>query len=112
MAVIAGAAWAAWLGWDQHREVGADSGPYEAWQILGLAVTLLLPVVWAASRRYVPGAVLGTTAGLAIAAYLDWSDDASGLFGVGVLLLVLGSLAGTALVSAAVRAWPRPRLPA
>ncbi|MFI0242748.1 hypothetical protein [Streptomyces sp. NPDC016845] len=107
LAGIAGAAWAAWLGWDQHRDIGADgteTGPYEAWQVLGLVVTLLIPVVWAASRDYVPGAVIGTTAGLTIAAYIDWSDDASGLFGIGVLLLMLGSLAATTVVSTVVRA--------
>lgn len=111
MAVIAGAAWAAWLGWDQHRDVGADgteTGPYEVWQVLALVATLLLPVVWAASRDHVPGAVIGTTAGLTIAAFIDWSDDASGLYGVGVMMLLLGSLAATTVVSTVVKAaWGR-----
>src|SRR3954465_8316071 len=68
------AAWAAWLGWDQHRDVhpdGSTTGPYEAWQVIGLVLTLLLPVYWAASRRYFAAAVFGTTAGLTVAAWYD-----------------------------------------
>ncbi|WP_320783490.1 hypothetical protein [Streptomyces sp. CRN 30] len=99
---MAAAAWAAWLGWDQHRDVrpdGTTTGPYEAWQVIGLVLTLLAPVYWAASRHHLVGAVLGTTAGLAIAAFCDWSDDASGLFMVGVGLVTVGSLAGTSAAS-------------
>ncbi|MGW0627085.1 hypothetical protein [Streptomyces sp. NPDC002758] len=103
--VLAGvslAVWAAWLGWDQHRDVqpdGTTTGPYEAWQVIGLVLTLLVPVYWAASRRYIAGAVLGTTAGLTVAAYYDWSDDSSGLFMVGVGLVMMGSLVVTTVVS-------------
>ncbi|QES51884.1 hypothetical protein DEJ50_32595 [Streptomyces venezuelae] len=96
------AAWAAWLGWDQHRDVhpdGSVSGPYEAWQVIGLVLTLLAPVYWAASRHHVAGAVLGTTAGLTVAAYFDWSDDASGLFMIGVGMVMMGSLVATFTLS-------------
>lgn len=99
------AAWAAWLGWDQRRDVhpdGSTTGPYEAWQVIGLVLTLLAPVYWAASRRYFAGAVLGTTAGLTVAAYYDWSDDASGLFMVGVGMVMMGSLGVTTAVSAVI----------
>ncbi|GGW28678.1 hypothetical protein GCM10010503_00120 [Streptomyces lucensis JCM 4490] len=99
---VALAVWAAWLGWDQHRDVhpdGTTTGPYEAWQVIGLVLTLLAPVYWAASRGHRAGAVLGTSAGLTVAAYLDWSDDASGLFMVGVVLVMLGSLAATSVAS-------------
>ncbi|MFF8534194.1 hypothetical protein ACN6K9_003211 [Streptomyces sp. SAS_267] len=103
LAGVSLAVWAAWLGWDQHRDVqpdGSTTGPYEAWQVIGLALILLAPVYWAASRRYTPGAVLGTTAGLTVAAYYDWSDDSSGLYMVGVVLVMLGSLVVTTAVSA------------
>ncbi|MFI5617798.1 hypothetical protein [Streptomyces sp. NPDC051567] len=94
--------WAAWLGWDQHRDAhpdGSTTGPYEAWQVIGLGLTLLAPVYWAASRKYVAAAVLGTTTGLTVAAAYDWSDDASGLFVIGVGLVMVGSLVVTALLS-------------
>ncbi|MFD5797790.1 hypothetical protein ACFWIO_30530 [Streptomyces diastatochromogenes] len=106
--VLAGvslALWAAWLGWDQQRDVhpdGSTTGPYEAWQVIGLVLTLLAPVCWAALRRYNAGAVLGTTAGLTVAAYVDWSDDASGLFMVGVGMVMMGSLVVTAALSAVI----------
>ncbi len=94
--------WAAWLGWDQQRDVhpdGTTTGPYDAWQVIGLVVTLLVPVYWAASRRHVAAAVLGTTAGLTAAAWADWSDDSSGLFVIGVGMVMVGSLAVTAVAS-------------
>ncbi|MFF0290211.1 hypothetical protein [Streptomyces sp. NPDC005262] len=105
LAVVTPGVWAAWLGWDQHRDVqpdGSTTGPYEAWQVIGLVVTLLAMVYWAASRRYIAGAVLGITAGLTIAAYYDWSDDSSGLFMVGVGMVMVGSLVVTAVVSVVI----------
>ncbi|MGW9137410.1 hypothetical protein [Streptomyces sp. NPDC055681] len=105
LAAVALAAWAAWLGWDQHRDVqpdGTTTGPYEAWQVIGLVLTLLAPVYWAASRRYIAGAVLGITVGLTVAAYYDWSDDSSGLFMVGVGMVMVGSLVVTAVISAVI----------
>ena len=104
------AGWAAWLGWDQQRDMhpdGSTTGPYEAWQVIGLVLTLLIPVIWAAFRHYGAGAVLGTTIGLTLAAFYDWSDDASGLFMVGVGMVMVGSLVGTAGVSAVIGAVKR-----
>ncbi|MGD1217308.1 hypothetical protein AB9Q10_02635 [Streptomyces krungchingensis] len=99
------ALWAAWLGWDQHQDVrpdGSTTGPYEAWQVIGLVLTLLAPVYWAASRSHVAAAVLGTTIGLTVASYVDWSDDSSGLFMVGVGMVMVGSLVVTALVASLI----------
>jgi hypothetical protein len=103
--VVAPLAWAAWLGWDQRPDVQADgttTGPYQAWQILGLVATQLAPVYWATARRHPLAAVLGTSAGLTAAAYHDWSDDASGLFVIGVGLVALGSLAATAAATGVI----------
>ncbi|MFA3837142.1 hypothetical protein [Streptomyces aureus] len=107
LAGVALAAWAGWLGWDQQRDVhpdGSTTGPYEAWQVIGLVLTLLPPVYWAASRRYAAAAVLGPTAGLTVAAYVDWSDDASGLYMVGVGLVMVGSLVVTSALYAVIAA--------
>ncbi|QGZ49445.1 MULTISPECIES: hypothetical protein [Streptomyces] len=113
LAVTTAAVWAAWLGWDQHRDVhpdGSVTGPYEAWQVIGLVLTLLPPLYWAASRGYVAGAVLGVTAGLTVAAYVDWSDDSSGLFMVGVLMVMAGSLVTTVGATAVIASMKkRPR---
>ncbi|MGW2018733.1 hypothetical protein [Streptomyces sp. NPDC001927] len=113
LALVALAAWAGWLGWDQHRDVhpdGSTTGPYEAWQVIGLVLTLLAPVCWAASRSYPTGAVLGTTAGLTVAAFYDWSDDASGLFVIGVGTVMVGSLLATTALSAVVAAATQSRV--
>ncbi|MBQ1093024.1 hypothetical protein [Streptomyces sp. B93] len=104
--------WAGWLGWDQRRDVhpdGSTTGPYEAWQVIGLVLCLLPPLYWAASRNLVPSAVLGIPAGLTAAAYYDWSDDASGLFMVGVLMVMVGSLFTTAASASLIASLRRPR---
>ncbi|MFF8292475.1 hypothetical protein ACF068_25025 [Streptomyces sp. NPDC016309] len=107
LAAVAATLWAAWLGWDQHRDIhpdGSSTGPYEAWQVIGLVLTLLPPLLWATTRHHPTAAVLGIPLGLTAAAYYDWSDDASGLFVVGVTMLLLGSLATTAALSALITA--------
>lgn len=104
------AAWAAWLGWDRHRDVHSDgsvTGPYEAWQVIGLVLTLLAPVCWAAYRRHVAGAVFGTTAGLTAAAWYDWSDDSSGLFVIGVGMVMVASLAAASALCALIASMTR-----
>ncbi|MEU3744373.1 MULTISPECIES: hypothetical protein [Streptomyces] len=111
-AAVAMAVWAAWLGWDQHRDVhpdGSTTGPYEAWQVVGLGLTLLAPVCWTAFREYAVAGVIGTTAGLTVAAFYDWSDDASGLFLIGAIMVMIGTLALTSAVSALAAAVKRKR---
>ncbi|WP_327281212.1 MULTISPECIES: hypothetical protein [unclassified Streptomyces] len=103
--LVAAAAWAAWLGWDQHRDVhpdGSVTGPYEAWQVIGLMLTLSAFVAWGAFRGHPASAVLGTTVGLTAASYYDWSDDASGLFALGVGMIAVGTLAGSSALTALV----------
>ncbi|MEU0128837.1 hypothetical protein [Streptomyces sp. NPDC006289] len=110
LALVALAAWAAWLGWDQQRDVhpdGSTTGPYEAWQVIGLVATLLAAVYWAASRGHVTGAVTGTTTGLTAAAAYDWSEDSSGLFAIGVAMVMIGSLVLTTAVAASAAATRR-----
>ncbi|MFE4449219.1 hypothetical protein [Streptomyces sp. NPDC056796] len=104
-ALVALALWAAWLGWDQRYDVqpdGTTTGPYAAWQVAGLVLTLLAPLYRAASRQDIAGPVLGITAGLTIAAAYDWSDDTSGLFVIGVGAVMVGSLVTTAVLSVVI----------
>ncbi|MQY13070.1 hypothetical protein SRB5_32100 [Streptomyces sp. RB5] len=106
LTAVAAASWAAWLGWDQHRDTHADgteTGPYAAWQVIGLALTLLLPLLWSATHGHATAAVLGITSGLALASYVDWSDDASGLYVIGVALLTVGTLTATGVIAAVAR---------
>ncbi|MER7759218.1 hypothetical protein [Streptomyces sp. NPDC097619] len=110
VALVAALAWAGWLGWDGERDVhpdGSVSGPYEVWQVLGLVLTLLVPVCGAVFRRYAIAAVFGTAVGLASAAAYDWSDDASGLYMLGAGLVLYGSLAVTGVLAAVLAALMR-----
>ncbi len=107
--LLAGAAvgaWVVWLGWDQRRDrVGyRETGPYEAWQVGGLVLTLLAAVALVAYLRHFVPAVLGPTAGLTCASFYDWSDDDSGLFLIGVGLVLMGTFVGSALVAVVVGA--------
>ncbi|WP_418957631.1 hypothetical protein [Streptomyces tritici] len=111
-AVAAAASWAAWLGWDQLRDVhpdGSVSGPYEAWQVIGLAVTLLVIGGAAAFKEWYVAAVLGTTAGVTAASFHDWSDDGSGLFVIGVGMIMIGTGVVATAVTAVIAAWHRRR---
>jgi hypothetical protein len=101
-------AWYGWLGWDQPRDedsYGATSEPYEAWQVIGLVFTLLVPMVWAATRRYSGAAVAGITIGLTGAAFYDWgSDDSSGLYIVGTAMIMIGSAVLTTVTATVISA--------
>lgn len=112
VALVALVAWAGWLGWDQRYDLrpdGSQTGPYEAWQVIGLVLTVGAAVYGAASRRHVVGAVVGPTVGLTVAAYYDWSDDASGLFMIGVVSVMVGTLLATAAASAVIVSLTRGR---
>ncbi|MEW2356289.1 hypothetical protein [Spirillospora sp. NPDC029432] len=87
--------WYAWLGWDQRRDEHPDghtTGPYEAWQVAGLVLVLLALALAAAWYGHAAAGLLGGTAGMAVAAAADWSDDASGLWLIGAGLVTFGTL--------------------
>jgi hypothetical protein len=95
--------YAAWLGWDQTRDVHPDgslSGPYEAWQVAGLVVVMLAAGTVAAWRWSPVMVVVGVTAGLTFAVSYDWSDDDSGLWAVGASMVCIGTLMASSLVAA------------
>lgn len=99
LGLFAAAMWFAWLGWDhEYYEVdGVAQGPYRAWQVVGCGVSVaaasVAALVWV--RR---GAVL--LAGAAAVGFsIPWAVDAastddSGLWGVGLVLLLGGSFIG------------------
>ncbi|GAA2909355.1 hypothetical protein Acy02nite_88870 [Actinoplanes cyaneus] len=106
IAVLSAAAWLGWLGWDDEYQTdpvtGVESGPYQAWQIAGCALTLLILLIAAVLGRvralYASAALtLGFTVAWTIQAAL--SDD-SGLFAVGTLMLLVGLSVACAIVCA------------
>lgn len=108
VALLAAACWFAWMGWDAEYQTdpvtGEVSGPYEAWQVLGCVLSLVLVTVPAVRVLGGRRAVLVVTAAFTVA----WSiapaaTDESGLWLVGAILVLVGTAAGTSLVALVVR---------
>lgn len=108
-ALVTGAAYLALLGWDQTRDVqpdGRQTGPYQAWQVVMLALVIALTAA-AAGLRHRP-AVATTVATIALTTC--WTIDAAtdpptgndGLWPVGAVIVAVGTFAGVALVSSVV----------
>ena len=112
LTVLAAATWFAWLGWDTTYDIDADgnqTGPYEAWQVIGAAVTMLVLTVLGALRLgTLPTALgggIGFTLGFIVTAA---TTDDSGLWLVGAVIMAFGVFlavyAGAAAVDALVKA--------
>jgi hypothetical protein len=106
VAVLSAAAWFGWMGWDTEYDIDpvtqSASGPYQAWQVIGCGVTLLVLLVGAllvgvpAPVACVAITVPFTAAWTTTAA----ATDETGLFVVGAVLVFLGLAAATTVVSA------------
>ncbi|GAB3517415.1 hypothetical protein GCM10027402_00730 [Arthrobacter monumenti] len=97
LAVFAAALWVGWFAWDttyqRDRVTGELSGPYEVWQ--GIGCFLCAVVVVAAATRLLRAAVVIAVMPLAFTAAFALTvvpSDESGLAGVGVILIGLGTL--------------------
>ena len=109
VAVLSAGLWFAWLGWDTQYQVDpvtqVASGPYEAWQVIGCAVSLLVLFVGALLAGVHP---FWASAALTVAFTTAWTvsaaaGDETGLYGVGTILLLIGLAAATTLASLVVR---------
>jgi hypothetical protein len=98
------ATYVAWLGWDTGYQVDpvthVESGPYEAWQVVGCVVTLLALAV-VAGPVFMPWVVapvmtVSFTAAWAVGAALR---DESGLWFVGAIGVFVGMAIGSTVVS-------------
>ncbi|GLY03028.1 hypothetical protein [Actinoplanes sp. NBRC 101535] len=108
VAALSAVTWFAWLGWDSEYQIdsatGTESGPYEAWQIAGCAVSLLILLIAAllAGVRALPASAaltLGFTAAWTAQAA---RTDQTGLYMVGATMMVAGIGVASAIVSAIV----------
>ncbi|MEO3768840.1 hypothetical protein [Micromonospora sp. B9E7] len=104
--------WLLWLGWDDEYTVdaqtGATSGPYQAWQMIGCVLTLVLLAALAGTRLSPWLVALVMT--VAFTAAWSWraaSTDDSGLWAVGGVLVLVGMAAGSTAVSLAARRFGR-----
>lgn len=105
VAVLSAGSWFAWMGWDHQYQIDPQtqeaSGPYEAWQVIGCSGSLLVLLVAALLLRVrwfvaAPAMTVAFTAAWTATAA---STDDTGLYGVGMILLLLGLAAGTTIVS-------------
>ncbi|MDQ1103512.1 hypothetical protein [Nocardioides zeae] len=111
VAVLAAAAWCGWMGWDDEYQVDAAtneiSGPYEAWQVVGCVLTLLVLGVVAARwwRPFATAIVLSvsfTVAWSVTATTMD--DEETGLWMIGAVMVLVGTSAVSLLLAAMVAA--------
>src|SRR4051812_18346973 len=105
VAALSAGSWWAWMGWDHEYQIDPRtqlaSGPSEAWQVVGcvgsllvlLVVALLLRVRWFVAS---PAMTVAFTAAWTVTAA---STDETGLYGVGMILLLIGLTAATTLLS-------------
>ncbi len=93
LAAFAAAMWFAWFGWDDV--------PYAPWQVVGCGVAVVVASVAALvrARRGVVLLAAAATVGFAVpwAVYAASTDD-SGLWAVGLVMLLAGSFIGLVVV--------------
>ena len=102
---VAGAlTWGAWLGWDRTPSYDVVTGtvqtPYVTLQVLGCAITVGVVTAILAARWHPVAAAVGVSVGF----WLVWTVDAasqddSGLFAVGAMMMAVGLPAATAVAA-------------
>lgn len=106
LAVAVVAVYLAFLGWDQGRQTdpttGAQSGPYQPWQVVGTGIGLISVAFLAgrAGRGRLVTLVLPLVLAACFAVDAATDPDADGLWIIGTVLVAVGSLLGTAAVAA------------
>lgn len=112
VALASAASWFAWLGWETgYRTLpdGSVEGPYSTAQVLACGVTVVMVVVAGClAMRCSRGGSAAVIACATGAFALMWARDASsqdptGLWGVGLILLVFGMGVGLTVVAALTR---------
>lgn len=111
---LAWLSWWAWMGWDTEIVIdpatGNETGPYEAWQVVGSALCVVMLVVvatlvWGALVAAMATTV-GYTGGWLITAF---TEDDQGLALVGGVFVFIGLAAASTLIAALTRRFTRSR---
>ena len=101
--------WYGWLGRDHEYQIdpvtGVASGPYEAGQVIGCALTLLGLALAAGLLVYPWLPLLVMPPAFTVAWSIDAaSQDETGLWGVGAFMILIGTSGGAAVLSAVAHA--------
>lgn len=116
LALATTACWGVWMAWDrQYVDPDGDgsyTGPYEPWQVVGCVLCLVVVAVLA--LRVLPPVAVVTTMPVAFTA--AWVASAvtaptigASLWGLGAVMVLIGMVAGTAVVVALHRLFGRLR---
>jgi hypothetical protein len=109
VAALAAASWYGWMGWDTQYQIDpvtqVASGPYEAWQVIGCVLSLLVVFVGALLAGLRP---LWASAALTLAFTAAWTataapNDETGLYGVGMIMVLVGLAIATTVIALLVR---------
>ncbi len=104
LALFCAGMWFAWLGWDHeyYQVDGVAQGPYRSWQVVGCGTSVAIAAVLA--QLWVRGTwAIFVLAAVAVVGFaVPWTSDAAsqdetGMYGVGLVMIVVGG--GIALVS-------------
>ncbi|OZV74971.1 hypothetical protein CA850_29365 [Micromonospora echinospora] len=104
LGVAAAVAYLAFLGWDREKDLdpvtGAETGPYEAWQVVGLALVVGALAFVAGRMHQVVPALAAIPVVLTLAFVITAvTGPEPGLWPIGAVLMALGSAAGTAVMA-------------
>lgn len=112
VSLVAGfASWWAWLSWPEYylNDLGQAQGPYKPWHVIVCGLTVVVAVIaigwWSRWRGTGPFmAAYGAITGFSFAWCYEASQDETGLFAFGFLLLLIGTLVGLSIVASIVAA--------
>lgn len=101
ISLLSAGLWFGWFGWDAEyqydADTGARTGPYEMWQGVGAFLCAIVVVALAYRLLHFAVAVLVIPASFTLAWISTASaTDESGLWGIGAILVAVGTAFGTA----------------
>lgn len=104
LSVAAALNYLAWLGWDQQKDVSPDgtvSGPYEAWQVVGLGAGIAALSIFAGWRKQpiVATIIVPFTSAICFSVDSATDEDSDGLWVVGAFMILIAGLIGVGLAS-------------
>jgi hypothetical protein len=112
--LFSAAMWFAWLGWDHEYYLvnGVAQGPYRAWQVVGCGLAIVAATVLAYLRVRRTAGIFVLAAAAVVGFAVPWSWDASsdetGMWVVGLLMLLIGGGVGLVVLLAVTEALAKP----
>lgn len=97
LALFSAAMWFAWLGWDHEYYMidGYPQGPYRAWQVIGCGASIAIATVVGYLMLRRTAAIFALPSAAILGFAIAWGQDAastdeSGLWVVGLIMILVG----------------------